>query len=270
MSSSVENLQKAIVQGNQSLSQLLRQTKLIAAKLGLQVVEKWADLELNGYFAHTDVPEYRELTTETVTVYHPYRGWIYAGDFRKTIRLTLPAAEIENLSSLTTASYPLDENEKLPLRDALGQPINSDWPQRITTSGDEAVKNQLLQWTIELEKRGIKGEDMDFNEKEKQLATNHVLNIQNNIENFTGVLGDVQNSQVTLYDYGTVNQLLIDHQIPKQDRRELEDIIDDLKEAPSEKKPSLLKRGEDWIVKHKELLGTAAEVVGKVIGSAMK
>jgi hypothetical protein len=33
------------------------------------------------------------------------------------------------------------------------------------------VKNELLQWTVELEKRGINGEDMNFDEKEKQLAS---------------------------------------------------------------------------------------------------
>lgn len=73
---------------------------------------------------------------------------------------------------------------------------------------------------------------------------------------------------ITLYDYSSVQQLLISHNIPKAARRELEDIMDELKEAPPEKKSSLLKRGEDWIIKHKELLGTGAEVVGKAIGAA--
>lgn len=130
----------------------------------------------------------------------------------------------------------------------------------------DAVTNELLQWTIELQKRGIKGEDMDFNDKEKHAATHQIFNIQK----FAGVLGNVQNSQVTVYDYGSINQLLIDHGIPKSDRRELEDIMDEMKAAPPEKKKSLLKRGEEWIVKHKELLGAGAEAVGKVIGSAIK
>ena len=40
---------------------------------------------------------------------------------------------------------------------------------------------------------------MDFDEKEKQSATNQVFNIQK----FTGILGNVQNSQVALYDYSS-------------------------------------------------------------------
>ncbi len=57
--------------------------------------------------------------------------------------------------------------------------------------------------TIELEKRGIKGEDMNFDEKEKESATHQTFNIQK----FTGVLGNITNSQVTLYDYSSVIDL---------------------------------------------------------------
>lgn len=90
-----------------------------------------------------------------------------------------------------------------------------------------------------------------------------------NIEKFNGILGNVTNSQVTLYDYSTIHQLLIDHNVPKTGRRELEDIMDELKEAPDAKKPSLIARGEQWIAKHKEFLGAGIEVVTKAIGAAM-
>ncbi len=46
--------------------------------------------------------------------------------------------------------------------------------------------------------------------------------------------------------------------------------MDELKEAPPEKKPFLIKNGEDWIVKHKEFLGGAREAIGKAIGMAVK
>jgi hypothetical protein len=130
----------------------------------------------------------------------------------------------------------------------------------------EAVTNELLQWTIELQKRGIKGEDMDFNDKDKQAATHQVFNIQKVV----GVAGNVHGSQVTVYDYGSINGLLIDHQVPKPDRRELEDIMDEMKDAAPEKKKTLLQRAEAWVVKHKDLLGAGAEAVGKAIGSALK
>lgn len=269
MSSAVQNLQKAIVSGGKSLTQLLRETKLIAAKLNLEDVEQWVDSELNGYFDKAEPPPYREFSTQAIEICNPIRGWEFAGHFHCKMKARQPIADIENLSRGKTLTLALTRN--LPVHDSIGGTFGSHWPQRAVISGAsfkhivEAVTNELLQWTTELEKRGIKGEDMNFDDEEKRSAGNQVFNIQK----FTGVLGNVTNSQVTLYDYSSVNQLLIDHNIPKQERRELEDIIDELKIAPPEMKPSLIKRGEQWILKHKELLGAAAEAVGKTIGAAM-
>jgi len=89
-----------------------------------------------------------------------------------------------------------------------------------------------------------------------------------NIGTVHGTVGNTSGSQVTVYDYSSINQLLVDRNVPKQDRRELEDLMDELKEASPDKKLSLLKRGEDWIVKHKEILGAGAEAVGKALGAA--
>ena len=270
MSSAVHNLQQAIMEGKTSITQLLRQTKLIAAKLDLGDVEQWVDLELNGYPDGQERPKYREVTTDKLMLHNPYRGWEYVGDVNKRIRTQHPIAEIERLAQEKAVSFAPENN--FPITDNLGSSMGSEWPQRVTINPGqfkgilEAVRNELLRWAIEMEKRGIKGENMDFNDEEKKLAKESTINIQN----FHGVLGNVENSHVTLYDYSSVQQLLVDHSIPKQDRRELEDIMDELKEATPEKKPSLLKRGEDWIVKHKELLGAGAEAVGKAIGAAMK
>jgi hypothetical protein len=270
MSSAVHDLQVAIVGGKQSLTQLLRQTKLIAAKLNLEDMERWVDLELNGYSGKAEPPQYREFATQAVQIRNPIKGWGFAGHFHLKMKARQPIADIENLAKGQTLTLAITQN--LPVQDGIGGNLASNWPQRALISGAsfrhivDAVTNALLQWTTELEKRGIKGEDMDFNDKEKTSASSQVFNIQK----FTGILGNVQHSQVALYDYSSVQQLLIDHKIPKQDRRELEDIMDELKEAPAEKRPSLLARAEKWIVKHKELLGAGAEAVGKAVGAAIK
>jgi hypothetical protein len=62
--------------------------------------------------------------------------------------------------------------------------------------------------------------------------------------------------------------LLLDHKVPKEARREFEDIVDELKNAPPDKKPSLIAKGEKWIVKHKDFLGAAGEIVAQVIKAA--
>jgi hypothetical protein len=271
MSSAVHSLQQAICEGTQSLTQLLRQTKLIAAKLSLADVEKWVDYELKGYPNDVEPPDCRKYTTSYLEIRNPVRGWDFAGNFTHEFRAPLPIAEIENLSKGESLTMTLAK--QIPVRDSLGTGMGSQWPQRVIIAGSEfknileAVRNELLQWAVELEKRGINGEGMNFDEKEKQSAANQVFNVFGNVH---GTVGNISNSQVTVYDYSSVQQLLIDRKIPKQERRELEDILDELKEAPAEKKPSLIKRGEDWIVKHKEFLETAAEAVGKAIGAAVK
>lgn len=270
MSSAVQSLQLAIVEGKQSLTQLLRHTKLIAAKLNLQDVEEWVDLELNGYPQGKNRPVYREVMSDKLYIHNPYRGWQYVGDVKRTTRTHEPIATIERLAKSKEVSYTPDP--KFPIVDSLGTSSGAEWPQRVIIIPDqfqgivEAVRNELLRWVIELERRGIKGENMNFDEQEKKSAANQIFNIGT----VHGTVGNITNSQVTLSDYSSVNQILIDHKIPKQDRRELEGIMDELKEAPPEKKPSLLKRGEDWILRHKDLLSTAAEAVGKAIGAATK
>jgi hypothetical protein len=44
--------------------------------------------------------------------------------------------------------------------------------------------------------------------------------------------------------------------------------MDELKEALPEKKPSLIERGEKWIIRHKDILGAGAEIIGKAIRGA--
>src|SRR6266446_1528938 len=93
------------------------------------------------------------------------------------------------------------------------------WPQRVSINvGNfksilEVVRNELLRWTTELDKKGIKGQDMNFDEKEKQAAGNTVFNIGT----VHGMAGNISHSQVN--DYRTI---LIGASVPKDDRRELE------------------------------------------------
>jgi hypothetical protein len=88
--------------------------------------------------------------------------------------------------------------------------------------------------------------------------------------NFTGVYGDVTDSQVTVCDFSTIYQTLKDHGIPREERNEIEDIIDGLKTSHPDQKRSWIERGEKWIAKHKEALGAGAELVAKAIGALVR
>jgi hypothetical protein len=104
------------------------------------------------------------------------------------------------------------------------------------------------------------------NEQTKQEAGSTVFNIGN----VHGAVGNVSHSPITFYENKAINQLFVDKNIPKQDRRELEDILDELKTAELVKKKSLAARAEELIVKHKEALGATAEIIVKSIKSAME
>jgi hypothetical protein len=206
MSSAIHNLQAAIVDGKTPMTQLLRQTKLIAAKLNLEDVERWVDLELNGYPKDAPLPRYRNYATSSIVVHTPNGGWEFAGNCCESFPCAWPIADIEAKSKIKTLTTAISD---LPATNGLGSPINL--PRRIVLDGAqfmqilEAVKNKLLQWTTELQKRGIKGEDMDFDEKEKESAAQQVFNIGT----VHGIVGNATNSQVNVHIAGSYNELNI-------------------------------------------------------------
>ncbi len=148
--------------------------------------------------------------------------------------------------------------------------IASTLPQRVGFSGIvfkgmiDAVRNRLLDWSIELEKRGIAGEDMSFDEAEKEAARSQTFHIQT--LNLTGVLGNVTHSNVNVYDFDSIHQELKQLNVPQSERDELKNIFDALKNSPPERKQSLIEKGKEWIVRNQEFLGAGASIVRQALG----
>ncbi len=261
-------LQRLVADDNQPLTRVLREAKLISAKLRLEDVEHWVSYELSGYPAESDPPAYRAFSPSCVEIRNPVSGWSFAGHFSQRIKAHEPIAEIERLSKGGQLTMSLHQNFKVS--DGLGGALGSNWPQRLVIDAGQyvnivdAVRNELLQWTVELEKRGIVGENMSFDEKEKSSAIHQFFNIQK----FTGVFGNVTNSQVTLHDYSSIHQVLKSTQVPQDQRNELENIMDELKSANADQKKTLLDRGKAWLIRNKDLLGSVAEIVSKTLGFA--
>lgn len=86
------------------------------------------------------------------------------------------------------------------------------------------------------------------------------------IAKFTGILGDVANSEVTICDYSSLHQLLKEHSVPQNERNELENVMDELKTAEPQRRPRLLERAKAWVVKNQEFLGSSASIVRKALG----
>jgi hypothetical protein len=135
---------------------------------------------------------------------------------------------------------------------------------RLVRGISEAVKDRLLDWSIELEQQGILGDNMSFKDQEKEIAKNQTFNI----EHMTGFIGDVSHSKFELYDYSSIYKTLKEASVPKAERDDLEQIMDDLKVASPEEKPGLLEKAKSWVVKNQEFLGATVSIVMKALGQS--
>jgi len=265
MGSLVESLQQDILQSRKSVTEILRTAKVISAKLGLTDISALIESELGGYTDGRAVPKYREMSGGNLYVFNPVRGWGFAGTLGAsdlTYRTPQPASELEELAKAKFIST------KCAQKFQLSEPFMMQFPQEVRHSPMEikrileAIKEQILDWAIELEQRGILGEDMAFDKEEKQKAQHQTFNIQH----FTGVLGDVKDSSVSVYDYSSIHQELRQRNVPQAERNEIENILDELKSSPPETKRTLIEKGKAWVVKNQQFLGAGTSIVRKVLG----
>jgi predicted nucleotide-binding protein len=161
MNSAVDDLQKAIVRGEQSLVQLLRHTKIVAANLELKDVETWVDLEMSGYPIGTELPDYRVIVASQLEYHNPYQGgWQFVGNVKARIPIRQPIAEIEHLSHGDVLTAPVERN--YPIQDTAGIGMLSKLPQRLSFDGTQlkkiiaAVTDELLRKTTQMGKEAVK------------------------------------------------------------------------------------------------------------------
>jgi hypothetical protein len=268
----VLELQHEATNPNLRVADLLRKSLVVAAKLGIDDFGTWAQQELAGYSGNEQIPAYRRVRGE-LRAHNPYRGWIPVILRDNEIREKLESrdagqaiGELEDLYHSTGESDTL----QMPLpQDLLLQLFGQSKEFRLgmiptlllgksTIRGLlDAVRNEVLRWSLELEQRGVLGEGMTFSaeEKTRAAATNY------HIGTFSGVLGNVSSSQVQIGDYSAIHGQLKLAGVPQEARNELENILDALKSAPPEKRPGLAKRGMDWLVKYGPAVGTLSDTI---------
>lgn len=268
MSSLVHDLQNDIRCSNKSVTEILRTAKLISAKLGLADISEWLEAELNGYKNGQSIPAYRLISAGNLQILNPVHGWRSIGSYDgPPIPLGQAATELAHFVDERQAVVIPPEHIPVEALSGMDDMVNQ-FAQRVIVSGSqfaaiiEAVKNKVLEWTIELEHRGILGQNMSFDSREKQSAQSQTFHIQN----ATGVFGNVTNSQVTIYDYSSVHQTLKQAGVPQDARNEIENIMDALKSAKPDEKKTLIERGKSWIEQNEKFLGASASIVRKVFG----
>ena len=181
--SMVLKLQADAIDQEVRVASLLRTAKALATKLELDDALDWINRELDGYvdLPAEEIPRYRQLVGE-LKAYNPYHGWQAVlcenSEFGRWASLAVinnPIGAIEEEfrgrsgGSFTFQMHPemkaqiiraLEPKTDVQLELGFGQLF----------SIVDAVRNLVLNWSLELEKAGILGEDMKFSKGEKKEA----------------------------------------------------------------------------------------------------
>ncbi len=225
MSSLVLELQKDIVNQSCDLVTALRKAHLIASKLNMAKFDTWIQNELNGYtLSNSDIPEYRNIQG-ILKFNNPINGWIPViiedqklENILTQRKLFQPVRELIELSkSDRNLCINLPGKTAHELCEMSGTPIDFEAALFITAESlsgiAEKVTNCLLEWTINLEAKGIFGENISFNQEEKNMARN----IPQQINNYYGTVinGDAIKSHIVSgnNNTSTYNPEVVSHAI---------------------------------------------------------
>lgn len=183
----VEKLQLDAMDPNVRVTDLLRRVKFTAVQLGLGKVEDWVEQELNGYDGAT-TPEYRTVFGRPMS-HHPYRGWEDIGGAPAWMSKRQNPQAIASLESMV-ASATSDTRMHIPLPEEITTKLNEHhgtkgWNCDLVVAPSELariidkVRNLVLDWALNLQKAGIMGSELSFNdaEKEKAQAASTTINI---------------------------------------------------------------------------------------------
>lgn len=212
MSGLVLELQQDALNRNVHVSDLLRKALVVSKKLGVTQIEEWLNKELNGYGMNDDLPRYREIHGQ-VKVCNPYHGWQplnfedpkMAKAFSKR-KIMQPVGELDSLAAEKgkgSLQVPFSQEAVNALMKSMEIPLQPTLhvaPSEVVGIL-EAVRNNILDWALELEQKGILGEGMSFSKQERQTASQITYQVINNI-------GSMQNSQLQQVSPGASQSLV--------------------------------------------------------------
>lgn len=235
MTSIVLELQSKALDTANSVSSLLRTALIVAKKLKQDDIIKWLNCEMNGYTDSDEIPQYRQIAGQ-VMINNPFYGLqpvVFESATEAEIvskkPFGVPISQIESLLAAkrkgTVLGIPLPPG----LEHRLMQILNSNTPPVFIANESQMhsvldiVRNNILEWTLKLEEKGIMGNDMTFTSEEKKQASTIIYNI-----------GAINNSQI---QQGTINSTQT-QTIHSFDKKYFNEFIKELKEYLSKNKLS--------------------------------
>jgi hypothetical protein len=213
----VLELQRKATDQKTPLSELLRTAKLVASKLKLTEDTKWIDAELDGYRVtdFSDLPSYRVIYGD-VRAHNPVNGLLIPirfgdAEVAKAFERVPVGDSVAALEGLVSGG-----GEYLIFRCTPAQANyirkgqRADWIDPFRKIGHsqvkgilDSVRTRVLNWAIELESKGILGDDMTFSPSELEKA--QTMSQQIHIASFQGVLGNVQGGNVAINNFDAVH-----------------------------------------------------------------
>lgn len=161
----VLQLQREAADSSVALPELLRKSVIVAQKLRIEDFQRWLACELDGYGKGDPLPPYRMVNGE-LRLQHPKRGWQPVvwedGEAEKAASrgsLRQSVAELERLCAIDKSlmarvpaverMYAKSVGFSLPIYLVVTKAVYVD------TLG--AVRDVVLNWTVDLAERGILG-----------------------------------------------------------------------------------------------------------------
>jgi hypothetical protein len=212
MSGLVLELQSDCLNPNIDTSNLLRKALAVSKKLELGDMEEFFKHELFGYPETSDIPEFRKLKGLLKT-HNPIYGSKplialnneLAKQFEE-ISSSYTRQPIGELSSLLDnekgtliIAFPLETaNTLMNMMDVPDMPVLEIPSSQISRILD-SVRSKILEWSLELEKRGVKGEGMEFSKQEKEKADSSSMIIN--------LIGSMTDSQLQQNSHGSTQSM---------------------------------------------------------------
>lgn len=282
----LHQIQEAVVQEDADLGSVLLKLRLLAARLGSEVLEEWVRHESEGYPEDTEVPPYRVVgVSYKGTFFGPFNAQIrnapippyliekFGGAKWVNIEVKESIAAVESMVRSTADGGKLGidaSNLMLLLQGKIyeGYACNSIDASISSTSLREivqAVRSRVLELTIELERSipaashitfGASQASNESPEKVQQISQQIIYG------NVTNAVSGAQSSKlafnVVAGDKNSLVQHLVDSGMPSADANEIAEIMSS--EEPEDAEEPFGGRAKAWIAKNlsKAVKGTWA------------
>ncbi|MDY6284735.1 MAG: hypothetical protein SPL19_02415 [Fibrobacter sp.] len=260
MSKLVIELQKACLSEHISVVDLLHKARFTAKKLNKIEMIDFCTKELEGY--PNEVPDYRYISV-TYKAYNPVRReWIpveIPNEPPISNFLTRPV----NMSVGEMTSFLNGEENLLSMevpqsmRDTIYYHLNSVYDFEIKSFFSSskfakilnAVKKRITDWTLDLEKEGILGDDFEFETIEQENAKQMTININGSVTG-SNVVGHMEQSSATInnnngFDFEALKKLITKIETDLENAKNIEaEKTDSLKEQIASLKKSVEEQNE--------------------------